>query len=73
MQNLDFQLYETEILEKQAIPLPLGIGQISPGHILLFQDLLDLTSLGKLNFFGDLYQTQTNIYDGALIAKIVSR
>ena len=37
MQKLGFQLYEIEFLAKQATFLLFRIGQILPGHILLFQ------------------------------------
>ena len=32
-----------------------------------------LASLWKFQYFGDLYRTQSSVYDGAFIAKIVSR
>ena len=32
----------------------------------------DLLELGNFNIFGDLYITQSNIYDGTFIAKIVT-
>ena len=36
-------------------------------------DLLKLSFTLEISVFGGLYITQSNIYDGAFIAKIVSR